>query len=107
MQFFTEFFNQYAMVFLYGIVTALGGAAGFVLKRLYSRHVRNQTKKQAVRNCIQAVEVLYSDRPYEEQYQEMVRAVIESLTGKGIRIAEVEAMIRIQEEQKRSGKADA
>ena len=94
MRFFTEFFNQYATVLLYGLLTALGGMAGVVLKRLYNRHVRDQTKKWVVEDCIRAVEEVYKDQSREEQYQEMVRAVSESLAGKGIRIAEVEAMLK-------------
>lgn len=107
MRFFTEFFNQYATVLLYGLLTALGGMAGVVLKRLYNRHVRDQTKKRVVEDCIRAVEEVYKDQSREEQYQEMVRAVSESLAGKGIRIAEVEAMLRVREAQSEAAKRGA
>ena len=100
-----RFLDEYATAILYAGITAFAGAAGVVLKRIGSRYFSNRTKRRVVRNCIRAVERVYGDLPEEEQYREKVKAVAETLEVKGIRIAEIETMLRIDEEEEASARA--
>lgn len=99
MNIFAQFFDEYASTVLYTALTAIIGGVGVMFKHLITRYIRNKTKKRVVKNCIRAVEQVYKDRTEEEQYEETVRAVSETLAGKGIYIAEVETMLRIEAEQ--------
>lgn len=99
-----RFLDEYATAILYAGITAFAGAAGVVLKRIGSRYFSNRTKRRVVRNCIRAVERVYGDLPEEEQYREKVKAVAETLEVKGIRIAEIETMLRIDEEEEASAR---
>lgn len=100
-----RFLDEYATAILYAGITAFAGAAGVVLKRIGSRYFSNRTKRRVVKNCIRAVERVYGDLPEEEQYREKVKAVAETLEVKGIRIAEIETMLRIDEEEEASSRA--
>lgn len=107
MDFLTRFFDEYATAFLYAALTALAGTIGVVLKRLLARILRSRTKKKVVRHCMKAVEQVYKNRSQEEQYRETVKAVFETLAGQGIYMAEIETMLRIEEEQEQERKKGA
>ncbi len=104
MNILVRFLDEYATAILYAGITAFAGAAGVVLKRIGSRYFSNRTKRRVVKNCIRAVERVYGDLPEEEQYREKVKAVAETLKVKGIRIAEIETMLRIDEEEEASAR---
>ena len=99
MDFLTRFFDEYATALLYAALTALAGTIGVVLKRLLTRVLRDRAKTRAVKHCMKAVGRVYKDCSREEQYQETVRAVFETLAGQGIYMAEIETKLRIEEER--------
>lgn len=96
MEFITQFISEYGTTILYAILTAIAGALGMWIKKVYTEVVNTKTKERIVRVCVQAVEQLYKDLHGEEKYNKVVESVVQMLEEKGITITELELKMLIE-----------
>ena len=104
MNVFVRFLNEYGTAILYAAATALVGAAGVALKHLWKRRTRDRRKKKVVKQCMQAVDTVYSKLSERERDRKTVKAVEETLADEGISMAKVETLLHIGEERDREAK---
>ena len=88
MNVFVRFLNGYGTAILYAAATALVGAAGVTRKHLRKRRTRDRRKKKAAKQCMQAVDTVYSKLSERERDRKTVKAVEETLADEGIGMAE-------------------
>ena len=79
MEFITQFISEYGTTILYAILTAIAGALGMWIKKVYTEVVNTKTKERIVKVCVQAVEQLYKDLHGEEKYNKVVESVVQML----------------------------
>ncbi len=91
-----EFISEYGFTILLTLITSLTGYIGLWIKKIYSKHVNDKTKREVVQTCVKAVEQLYKDLHGEEKYNEVVRSASEMLAQKGISITELEIKMLIE-----------
>lgn len=96
MEFITQFISEYGTTILYAILTAIAGALGMWIKKVYTEVVNTKTKERIVKVCVQAVEQLYKDLHGEEKYNKVVESVVQMLEEKGITITELELKMLIE-----------
>ena len=87
---------RYGTTILYAILTAIAGALGMWIKKVYTEVVNTKTKERIVKVCVQAVEQLYKDLHGEEKYNKVVESVVQMLEEKGITITELELKMLIE-----------
>ena len=104
MNVFVRFLNEYGTAILYAAATALVGAAGVTRKHLRKRRTRDRRKKKAVKQCMQAVDSVYSRLSERERDRKTVKAVEGPLADEGIGMAKAETLLRIGEERDREAK---
>lgn len=104
MNVFVRFLNEYGTAILYAAATALVGAAGVARKHLWKRRTRDRRKKKVVKQCMQAVDTVYSKLSERERDRKTVKAVEETLADEGISMAKVETLLHIGEERDREAK---
>lgn len=91
-----EFISTYGTTILYSIVTAIAGYIGVVVKKTYQRYVDDNTKKEVVKTCVQAVEQLYKDLHGEDKYYKVVESASEMLSEKGVAITDIEIKMLVE-----------
>lgn len=96
MSFLGEFVQQYGMMILSTILTAIAGFIGVQLKRIYEKHVADDVKKKVVEDCVKAVEQLYNDLSGEEKKEKAIENIVAILNEKGISIAPIEIEVLIE-----------
>lgn len=96
MEFITQFISEYGTTILYAILTAIAGALGMWIKKVYTEVVNTKTKERIVKVCVQAVEQLYKGLHGEEKYNKVVESVVQMLEEKGITITELELKMLIE-----------
>ena len=96
MEFITQFISEYGTTILYAILTAIAGALGMWIKKVYTEVVNTKNKERIVKVCVQAVEQLYKDLHGEEKYNKVVESVVQMLEEKGITITELELKMLIE-----------
>lgn len=93
---FTEFMNTYGLQIIYAILTALAGAVGIVVKRLYTKYANDKTKKDVVRTVVLGVEQIYKDLHGEEKLNQALVSAAEMLDEKGIKVTDLELRMLIE-----------
>lgn len=93
---FIEFINAYGLELVNLALTAILGYLGLVAKRLYEKHVNNQTKKDVVKTVVQGVEQLYKDLHGDEKLQKALEAASEMLLERSITVSEFELRMLIE-----------
>ncbi len=96
MSIINEFIHNYGATILSTIVTAIAGYLGLVVKNLYTRYINDQTKKDVVNTCVQAVEQIYRDIHGEEKLNKCMESASLMLGEKGINVAESEIRMLIE-----------
>lgn len=91
-----EFILQYLPSALCTIITAIAAFLGAQVKRIYEKHVTDDTKKKVVETCVKAVEQLYNDLSGEEKKQRAVESIVQILESKGISITQLEIDMLIE-----------
>lgn len=92
----TDFIAQYGTTILYALLTAVAGAIGTWIGKIYKRYINDKTKKDVVRTCVRAVEQIYKDLHGAEKYEKAVDSVTEILNTKGIPITDLEIKMLIE-----------
>jgi hypothetical protein len=93
---FAEFINQYGMELLAGIITAIFGYIGIVLKNLCTKFINDKTKVAVAKSAVQFVEQVYKDLHGEEKLEEALCAASDMLAEKGITVSELEMRVLIE-----------
>ena len=99
MDFIKEFISVYGMPILYTFITAIAGYLGLVAKNLYLKHIEesdDNTKKNVVKTCVEAIEQMYKDLHGAEKLQKALEAVSEMLASKNITITDIELRMLIE-----------
>ena len=78
------------------LLTALVGYIGVAVKKAYTKYVNDETKKEVVDTCVQAVEQLYKDLHGDEKLQKAIEYASEMLCSKGISVGEVELRMLVE-----------
>lgn len=93
---FREFWDAYGMGILYTVITAIASFIGLAIKKVYTKFINDQTKRNVAKTCVNAVEQLYKDLHGEEKYNKCVEAMVSMLGEKGIQITELEIKMLIE-----------
>lgn len=94
--FIKDFINTYGTTILSTIFTVLAGYIGIVVKKLFQKYVNDQTKKDVVATCVNAVEQLYKDIHGEDKLNKCIESVSNMLSEKGIKISDLEIRMLIE-----------
>lgn len=94
--FIKDFINTYGTTILSTIFTVLAGYIGIVVKKLFQKYVNDQTKKDVVATCVNAVEQLYKDIHGEDKLNKCIESVSSMLGEKGIKISDLEIRMLIE-----------
>lgn len=78
------------------LLTALIGYIGVAVKKAYTKYINDETKKEVVDTCVQAVEQLYKNLHGEEKLQKAIEYASEMLCSKGISVGEVELRMLVE-----------
>ena len=90
------FIQEYGMTILCTILTGIAGFIGAQIKKIYEKHIQDDTKKKVVEDCVKAVEQIYHDLSGEEKKQKAIENIVEMLNEKGISIAPIEIEMLIE-----------
>lgn len=93
---FAEYISEYILEILALIVSAFLTWLGVVLKRLYTKHINTQIKKDVVNTVVMAVEQLYKDVHGEEKLNKALEAAAEMLAAEGVVVTELELKMLIE-----------
>ena len=93
---FLEYISEYILEILALIVSAFLAWLGLVLKRLYTKHINTQIKKDVVNTVVTAVEQLYKDIHGEEKLNKALEAAAEMLAAEGVPVTELELKMLIE-----------
>ena len=91
-----NFIAQYGMEILYTIVMAVATYIGVTAKKIYQKHVDDNTKEKIVRTVVKAVEQMYKDLDGEEKLEKAVENITEMLREKGLSVTDLEAKMLIE-----------
>lgn len=91
-----EIFMDYIMEIVAIIVTAFATWLGMTLKRIYTKHINTQIKKDVVDTVVKAVEQMYKDIHGEEKLNKALEAASEMLNAEGVPVTELELKILIE-----------
>lgn len=91
-----EFISQYGATIIYTILTAIVGALGTWIGRVYKKYINDKTKNDVAKTVVQAVEQIYKDLHGEDKYNKAVDAIVEMLGEKNIAITELEIKMLIE-----------
>lgn len=89
-------FAEYMLEILALIVSAFLTWLGVTLKRLYTKHINTQIKKDVVNTVVTAVEQLYKDIHGEEKLNKALEAASEMLEAEGVPVTELELKMLIE-----------
>ena len=93
---FAEFINQYGVEILYGIITAIAGYVGIVVKNLCTKYINDKTKQAVAKTAVQFVEQVYKDIHGEDKLKEALSAASDMLQEKGITVSDLEMRVLIE-----------
>jgi hypothetical protein len=93
---FAEFMATYGLQIMYAILTAIAGAIGIVVKRLYTKYANDKTKKDVVRTVVLGVEQIYKDLGGPEKLEQALISASEMLEDKGITVTDLELRMLIE-----------
>lgn len=93
---FETFMSTYGTTIIYTILVAIFGYLGTVVKNIFEKYINDQTKKDVVKTCVNAVEQLYSDLHGDEKLDKCIRSATEMLCEKGIAITDIEIRMLIE-----------
>lgn len=91
-----SFIENYGATILSTIVTVLASYIGIVIKRIYQKYINDQTKKDVVATCVQAVEQIYKDIHGKDKLNKCIESASDMLTEKGIKISDLEIRMLIE-----------
>lgn len=91
-----DFITQYGMEILYTIVMAVATYIGVTVKKIYQKHVNDNTKEKIVRTVVKAVEQMYKDLDGEEKLEKAIENITEMLREKGLSVTELEVKMLIE-----------
>lgn len=96
MEIIKEIINVYGAEILGAILTALAGVVGLALKKLATKYINTQVKKDVARTVVQAVEQLYKTLGGPEKLAKAMEAAAEMLLDNGITVTELELRMLIE-----------
>ncbi len=96
MEFIKEFISAYGTTLLYGVITAIAGYLGIVIKNLYTKYINDKTKQDVAKTVVKAVEQIYVSLHGDEKLNKALEAMSEMLKEKGITITELEMRMLIE-----------
>lgn len=91
-----EFISTYGAALLYSIITAIAGYISIAIKRLFTKYVNDQSKRDVVKTCVNAVEQIYTDLHGQEKLDKCIESAASMLSEKGIAITELEIKMLIE-----------
>lgn len=93
---FAEFINQYGVQIMYGIITAIAGYVGIVVKNLFTKYINDKTKEKVAKNAVKFVEQVYKDLHGDDKLNKALEAASEMLAEKGITITSLELHVLVE-----------
>lgn len=78
------------------ILTGVFTYVGIEIKKAYTKHVNDQTKKDVVATVVQAVEQVYKDLHGDEKLNKAIEGASDMLAEKNISVSEVELRYLIE-----------
>ncbi len=96
MNFAKEFIGTYGMTIVYTALTAIAGAIGIWMKKLYERYLNDKTKKEVAEICVEAVEQVYKDLHGTEKFEKCAESMAQMLAMRGIPVTDLEIKMLIE-----------
>ena len=93
---FVEFINQYGLVIMYAVVTAIGGYLGLIAKQLVTEYLSDKTKKAVAKTVVLGIEQVYKDLDGPQKLDAALSAASDMLAEKGITASELELRMLIE-----------
>ncbi len=92
----SQFISEYGTLILYTIITAVFGYLGLLVKNLCDKYLKDKTKREIAKSCVQFAEQVYHNCGGEEKLEKALEAASEMLAEKGITCSELELRVLIE-----------
>jgi hypothetical protein len=96
MEIIKEIINAYGAEILGAILTAVAGVVGLAIKKLATKYINTQIKKDVARTVVQAVEQIYKTLGGPEKLAKAMEAAADMLQENGITVTDLELRMLIE-----------
>ncbi len=96
MEIINAIISTYAPQILGAILTAIAGVLGVTLKRLATKYINTDIKKDVAKTVVQAVEQIYKDLNGEDKLNKALESMATMLAEQGLTVSDLEMRMLLE-----------